>query len=254
MSTTDANLIVAPLGPLIRYGLTRAQRDGVALSLTSGYRTRDQQIAARRRNCGQSEFDIFQKRARDCSPPTAVPGTSNHERGRAADMSGNKEWLARLLAPYEVTRPVAGEDWHYEWRGVNATATLRKLGADLDRLDYTPAELAFIAGTRPAGSIGTGQQGNATELGPDAATWTQVSIPGLPTVWLPASPGDIIDSGQLGVELGADALGQLAGRLLDLGLWRRIGLGAAGVALILVGVTIIGRDLATSALIPKATP
>lgn len=52
-----------------------------------GFRDRAGQIAARMRNCGTSNYDIYEKPSGECSTPTAIPGTSNHERGTAVDFT-----------------------------------------------------------------------------------------------------------------------------------------------------------------------
>ncbi len=64
--------------------LAAAAADGLNLRGT-GFRSPDIQIALRRQNCGTTQFDIFIKSSSLCSPPTARPGTSNHETGLAID-------------------------------------------------------------------------------------------------------------------------------------------------------------------------
>jgi hypothetical protein len=68
-------------------GLVRAARgDGLALSGT-GYRSPQRQLELRRQNCGTSQYAIYEMPSSGCSPPTARPGTSNHELGLAIDFS-----------------------------------------------------------------------------------------------------------------------------------------------------------------------
>jgi D-alanyl-D-alanine carboxypeptidase len=64
--------------------LRSAWRDGVNLC-GGGYRDPKQQIRLRIQNCGTSDYAIWQKPPGTCSPPTAIPGTSMHERGLAVD-------------------------------------------------------------------------------------------------------------------------------------------------------------------------
>lgn len=65
-----------------------AQSQGIPLS-GGGYRDPAAQINTRRNNCGTSEYAIYQMPASQCSPPTARPGTSMHERGVAVDFTCN---------------------------------------------------------------------------------------------------------------------------------------------------------------------
>ena len=64
--------------------LAAAAADGVNLSGT-GYRSSDGQVATRRANCGSGDYNVYQKPAAQCRPPTARPGASMHERGLAID-------------------------------------------------------------------------------------------------------------------------------------------------------------------------
>ena len=66
--------------------LNAAARDGVELS-GWGFRDNIKQIQLRQENCGTSDFDIWEKAASLCQPPTARPGQSNHERGLAIDFT-----------------------------------------------------------------------------------------------------------------------------------------------------------------------
>ena len=68
--------------------LTAARSDGVDLA-GWGYRDNIRQIELRQQNCGTSEFDVWEKAASACRPPTARPGQSNHERGLAIDFTYN---------------------------------------------------------------------------------------------------------------------------------------------------------------------
>ena len=54
-----------------------------------GYRDPSAQIALRRANCGSSDYAIYEAPSSACSPPTAPPGTSNHEQGTAIDFTCN---------------------------------------------------------------------------------------------------------------------------------------------------------------------
>jgi hypothetical protein len=66
--------------------LNRASAQGVGLCGT-GWRDPSEQIALRRRHCGSSDWAIYEAPASACSPPTAPPGSSMHERGLAIDFT-----------------------------------------------------------------------------------------------------------------------------------------------------------------------
>ena len=67
--------------------LNAAAADGSNLC-GGGYRDPSQQIALRRANCGSSNYAIYEAPSSACSPPTARPGSSNHEQGLAIDFTG----------------------------------------------------------------------------------------------------------------------------------------------------------------------
>ena len=104
--------------------LTAAEAEGLELS-GQGYRSSAEQVELRKRNCGTSNYDIYEKPAEECSPPTAIPGTSLHEQGLAVDFTvDNKVILSRTDPAYEwlsVNAPSygmegqEGEPWHWEF-------------------------------------------------------------------------------------------------------------------------------------------
>ncbi|MDL9999038.1 M15 family metallopeptidase [Variovorax sp. J22P240] len=107
--------------------LAAAQADGVPLG-GSGFRSPDEQIAVRKKNCGPTPYDIYEKSASQCTPPTAKPGTSMHERGLAIDfkygaqMAGQFKdtpgfgWLQRNAARFGL-KNYAKEPWHWSTTG-----------------------------------------------------------------------------------------------------------------------------------------
>lgn len=106
--------------------LTAAKADGVALS-GWGYRSTERQIELRRANCGPTYYDIWIRPASTCSPPTAVPGRSLHEQGRAIDFTENGRtitsrssagfrWLADNAASYGLFN-LPSEPWHWSTNG-----------------------------------------------------------------------------------------------------------------------------------------
>ncbi len=106
--------------------LTHARSDGVELN-GYGYRTNEQQVELRKRHCGTTDFDIFEKSPSECSPPTARPGSSRHERGRAIDFryagrtiktrsSEAFVWLAENAGDYGL-KNLPSEPWHWSVDG-----------------------------------------------------------------------------------------------------------------------------------------
>lgn len=88
-----------------------------------GYRDPAQQIALRQSNCGSSDYAIYEAPSSACSPPTARPGTSNHEQGLAIDFTCNGggtlsssspcfSWLKNNAASYGLYN-LPSEPWHW---------------------------------------------------------------------------------------------------------------------------------------------
>lgn len=106
--------------------LTAAKADGVNLS-GWGYRSTERQIELRRANCGPTYYDIWIRPASTCNPPTAVPGRSLHEQGRAIDFTydgrtitsrsnAGFQWLAANAASYGLFN-LPSEPWHWSTSG-----------------------------------------------------------------------------------------------------------------------------------------
>jgi D-alanyl-D-alanine carboxypeptidase len=107
--------------------LNAAANDGVSLCAASGWRSPEKQIELRREHCGSSNYAIYYMPASQCSPPTARPGTSMHERGLAIDFScngggairyGNEcwNWLAAHADEYGLYN-LPSEPWHWSTTG-----------------------------------------------------------------------------------------------------------------------------------------
>jgi len=98
-----------------------AAADGVTLS-GGGYRDSAQQIALRQAHCGSSSYAIYSAPASSCSPPTAIPGTSQHERGLAIDFDNCSygtsvyNWLSANAASYGLYN-LPSESWHWSTTG-----------------------------------------------------------------------------------------------------------------------------------------
>jgi len=109
--------IVAQISAMIQ----AAGADGVYLS-GGGYRDSAQQIAVRQSNCGTSYYAIYQMPSSSCSPPTAIPGTSQHEQGLAIDFDNCSygtsvyNWLSANAASYGMYN-LPSESWHWSTTG-----------------------------------------------------------------------------------------------------------------------------------------
>ena len=92
-----------------------------------GWRSSEGQVALRRANCGTSDYAIYEMPSSDCSPPTARPGASMHERGLAIDFVCNGslitsrssecfQWLAANAPSYGLHN-LPSEPWHWSTNG-----------------------------------------------------------------------------------------------------------------------------------------
>lgn len=106
--------------------LTTAKGSGVNLS-GWGYRSCESQVALRRAHCGPTYYDTYEKPSSQCSPPTARPGESMHEKGLAIDFTENGriitsrsssgyQWLAANAASYGLYN-LPSEPWHWSVNG-----------------------------------------------------------------------------------------------------------------------------------------
>lgn len=102
--------------------LNAAAAAGVHLS-GGGYRDPAQQIELRREHCGSSYYAIYQMSASACHPPTARPGTSQHEIGLAIDFENCSyrstacyQWLAGNAAGFGFYN-LPSEAWHWSTTG-----------------------------------------------------------------------------------------------------------------------------------------
>jgi len=100
--------------------LTQARAAGHELG-ASGWRSHEQQVAARARNCRTTDAGAVV-----CRPPTAPPGLSRHERGLALDLTdGGRlvrtgtpawDWLVENAGRYGLQN-LPGEPWHWSVDG-----------------------------------------------------------------------------------------------------------------------------------------
>jgi len=106
--------------------LAAAAEDGITFG-GSAYRSTERQIQLRIAHCGPTEYDVWYRPASSCSPPTAIPGRSMHELGRALDLTydgrlittrANEgfQWLAEHAASYGLFN-LPSEPWHWSTTG-----------------------------------------------------------------------------------------------------------------------------------------
>jgi peptidoglycan hydrolase CwlO-like protein len=106
--------------------LAAAAADGVSLA-GWGYRDTSAQVALRQAHCGSSQYAVYAMPSYQCSPPTAPPGASMHERGLAIDFtyggstigshsSPGYKWLAAHASEYGLYN-LPSEPWHWSTNG-----------------------------------------------------------------------------------------------------------------------------------------
>lgn len=106
--------------------LDAAAADGINLG-GWGYRDHSTQIRLRRAHCGTSNWAIYHQRSSTCRPPTARPGQSQHELGKAIDFTYNGRtigtrsspafrWLSANAGNYGFYN-LPSEPWHWSVNG-----------------------------------------------------------------------------------------------------------------------------------------
>jgi peptidoglycan hydrolase-like protein with peptidoglycan-binding domain len=119
-------LVARQIAPQVEALLTAAAAEGIPLA-GWGYRSTERQIELRRKHCGPTQYDIWQKPSRQCIPPTATPGRSMHEKGLAIDFTYNGsginsrdnpgyQWLANNAARFGL-KNLPSEPWHWSVNG-----------------------------------------------------------------------------------------------------------------------------------------
>jgi septal ring factor EnvC (AmiA/AmiB activator) len=110
----------------VRALLDAATASGIRLT-GGGFRDPASQIALRQAHCGPTAYDIYQKPSSQCTPPTAPPGRSMHERGLAIDFQYNGalitsrsnpgyQWLAANASRFGFFN-LPSEPWHWSTNG-----------------------------------------------------------------------------------------------------------------------------------------
>ena len=89
-----------------------ADKDGVTLKISSGFRTMAEQ---------QYFYDCYVNCSCNSCNQAAQPGYSNHQSGHALDLNtssgGVLAWLNAHGGAYGFARTVPSEEWHWEWWG-----------------------------------------------------------------------------------------------------------------------------------------
>lgn len=126
LATVKGITVNAQIATRLRNLLAAAQADGLTLGGT-GYRCPDQQIQLRKAHCGTSQYEIYDMPSSLCTPPTARPGSSMHEKGLAIDFTCNNTtipnraspcfiWLATNAANHGLYN-LPSEPWHWSIDG-----------------------------------------------------------------------------------------------------------------------------------------
>jgi hypothetical protein len=99
-----------------------ARAEGVVLD-GWGWRSHQRQIELRIDHCGPDPYSVYEAPASSCSPPTARPGNSMHERGVAIDFKECDvrstvcyRWLAEHAHLYGLYN-LPSEPWHWSTNG-----------------------------------------------------------------------------------------------------------------------------------------
>lgn len=106
--------------------LAAAEADGFTFT-GGGYRSPERQVELRRQNCGTSYYAVYEMPSSQCSPPTARPGRSMHERGLAIDFNCRGElvdsrsdpcfrWLDANAGRFGLSN-LPSEPWHWSVNG-----------------------------------------------------------------------------------------------------------------------------------------
>lgn len=105
--TVGGKLVSKPTGHAFLKMQAAADKAGVRLSLTSGFRTMAEQ---------QALYRCYKTKKCNNGNLAAEPGYSNHQNGLAVDVS-TSTWLAKNAKKYGFARTVPSESWHYEYFG-----------------------------------------------------------------------------------------------------------------------------------------
>ncbi len=128
-----------------------AHAAGVGLTINSGFRTMDEQ---------KYFYNCYQTKKCNNGNLAAKPGYSNHQSGRALDLS-TSTWLANNAGKFGFKRTVAGEPWHYEFSGADpggpCSAGASSSSSSSSSGGSTPPDEEASSSSSSSGSAGTGK-------------------------------------------------------------------------------------------------
>ncbi len=129
--TTPTTVAIAPIrvnagvAGQVQALIGAARSDGINLH-GGGYRPVADQITLRIAHCGTSGYDMFERPAGECEPPTARPGFSQHELGLAIDFTENGailtagspgfNWMVANAGGFGLIN-LPSEAWHWSTTG-----------------------------------------------------------------------------------------------------------------------------------------
>jgi hypothetical protein len=109
--TVGGITVASSLGPNLQALLDHARRDGIVLG---GHGYRSPEVTARLRIANGCP-DVYSSPASSCRIPTAIPGSSEHEKGLAIDFT----WQGRTLC-YPRSASQCGGNAAFDWLRANA--------------------------------------------------------------------------------------------------------------------------------------
>jgi probable HAF family extracellular repeat protein len=126
LATVRGITVNAAIAGQVEALLAAAEADGFTFT-GGGHRSPERQIELRRQNCGTSYYAVYEMPSSQCSPPTARPGRSLHERGLAIDFNCRGslvdsrsdpcfQWLAANAARFGLFN-LPSEPWHWSVNG-----------------------------------------------------------------------------------------------------------------------------------------
>lgn len=124
--------------------LAAADAEGITLG-GWGWRSHERQIELRKQHCGGStHYHIYEKPSSQCSPPTARPGVSRHERGTAIDFTDAGRSMTRRSAAFRFLERTAPRLVCATCRRNRGTGrlTVASRGVGETRLDTSDAKVA----------------------------------------------------------------------------------------------------------------
>ena len=198
----------AVIAERVRAMVDAARASGLELAEGSGgWRSPERQIQLRRAHCGTSDYAVYQMPPSQCSPPTARPGTSEHERGLAIDFRCNGGsigqqarsnpcvvWLRAHAAAYGLYN-LPSEAWHWSTSGqVRRRVRPRAVVAAV-----VLAVVAVAAGwwcARPGGAADGRRRPGGERAADDGATGgarrTSSTTPSTAPGWTTRTPATVI--------------------------------------------------------------